>query len=148
MLSFNAHVALISEESDNRHDSQFTPTNPLLLSERSLRTFTTEEKLEIFKEQVAKAILLCQKDDYDLILRDHSHTDFCRGSTVSDTLAIRDHLGEDYHLIYALTVRHPLDSYLSLIANNWEEFEPNGINEYSKRYLAFLEKQPIRNHTL
>ena len=140
-LASMPNIALISEVNPmNRHDSQFTPTNPLLLLERSLRTFTTEEKLDIFKEQVAKAMLLCQKEDHDLILRDHSHTDFCVGNEVSDTYAIKDFLSEDYQLIYVLTVRHPLDSYLSLVSNGWEHFCPKGIHEYSRRYLAFIDK--------
>ncbi len=135
------NVALISEVNPmNRYDSNFTPTNPLLLLERSYRTFTTEEKIDIFKMQIAKAMQLCQKDDVDLILRDHSHTDFCRESKESDVCAIKDYLSEDYHLIHVLTVRHPLDSYLSLIENGWEHFYPRGINEYSKRYLAFIDK--------
>ena len=134
-------VALINEVNPmNRYDNLFTPNNPLLLLERSLRPFTKEEIVDIFKEQIAKAVQLCHEEDVGLILRDHSHTDFCRGSKVLDTLAIKDHLGEDYHLIYTLIVRHILDSYLSLVANNWENFEPSGINEYSRRYLAFLGK--------
>lgn len=135
------NVALVSEVNPmNRYDSKFTPTNPLLLLERSFRTFTTEEKIDIFKMQIAKAMQLCQKEDVDLILRDHSHTDFCKGSKESDMCAIKDHLSEDYHLIHVLTVRHPLDSYLSLIENGWEDFQPSGINEYSRRYLAFINK--------
>ena len=140
-LASMPNVAVISEVNPmNRSASKFTPSNPLILLERNFRDFTTEEKIDIFKEEIQRAMKLCYKDDIDLILRDHSHTDFCKGSKVSETYAIRDHLREDYHLISVVTVRHPLDSYLSLLINGWEHFEPRGINEYSKRYLKFIDK--------
>ena len=45
-----------------------------------------------------------------------------------------------------VTVRHPLDSYLSLIANGWVDFQPACLEEYCCRYLRFLDdydEQPI-----
>ena len=137
-----ADVALISEVNPmNRSDSEFTPTNPLLLLERSHREFTKGEKIDIFREQIRHAYKLCQKDDIDLILRDHSHTDFHTGSAESDYCAIKDCLRLDYDLISIVTIRHPLDSYLGVIAQGWEkQFSPSNLNEYSRRYLAFIAK--------
>ena len=43
--------------------------------------------------------------------------------------------------ISIVTVRHLLDSYLSLIESGWHKaFQPSDINEYSKKYLAFIKK--------
>ena len=135
-------VALISEINPlNRCGSKFEPTNPLLLLERSHRELSTEERIDIFKIQIKQAFEICQKDDVDLILRDHSHTDFHFGKEVSMMCPLRDCLSIDYDLISVVTVRNPLDSYLALVSNGWEkQFYPNDLNEYSKRYLAFLEK--------
>ena len=54
--------------------------------------------------------------------------------------AISDTLTEDYDLLSVVTVRHPLDSYLGLIKQGWAKFKPNTLDEYSRRYLSFLEK--------
>lgn len=135
-------VALISEVNPmNRGGSKFCPTNPLLLLERSYREFTKEEKIDIFKEQIMSAYRICQKDDVDLILRDHSHTDFHSGRKESEVCAIHDHLIDNYDLISIVSVRHPLESYLGLIAQGWDKlFYPSDLDEYSRRYLAFIER--------
>lgn len=141
-ISAMPETALISEINPmNRCGSTFEPTNPLLLLERNYRELTTEERISNFKLQISEAFELCKKDDVDLILRDHSHTDFCVGNKPSEICPIRDSLANDYELISVVTVRHPLDSYLGLINAGWEkQFTPNDLNEYSKRYLSFLEK--------
>ena len=141
-ISSMPETALISEINPmNRFGNTFEPTNPMLLLERNYRELTTEERITTFKLQISEAFELCKKDDVDLILRDHSHTDFCVGSEPSEICPIRDSLANDYDLISVVTVRHPLDSYLGLINNGWEkQFYPNDLNEYSKRYLDFLEK--------
>lgn len=136
------NVALISEVNPlNRSGASFAPTNPLLLLERSYREFSTSERIDIFRSQVNQAYDICLSDDVDLIFRDHSHTDFHCGKSIAEVCPIRDSLTDIYELISVVTVRHPLDSYLSLIYNGWEkQFDPSDINEYSKRYLFFLEK--------
>ena len=37
-----------------------------------------------------------------------------------------------------VTVRHPLDSFLSLSANKWLHFSPATLEEYCQRYALFL----------
>jgi len=135
-------VALISEINPmNRRESRFTPTNPLLQLERGHRAFSTEEIIEIFKKQIEQAIDICAKDDVDLVLRDHSHTDFCMGKKETSQCAILDHLSKDHELLSIVTVRHPLDSYLSMRERGWHNhFQPNGIHEYCRRYLKFIKK--------
>ena len=136
------NVALISEVNPlNRSGSRFEPTNPLLLLERNYREFSTGERIGFFKTQLKQAYNICLGDDVDLVLRDHSHTDFHSGGNTSQLCPIRDCLSDEYELISIVTIRHPLDSYLSLLSNGWEKhFHPNDINEYSRRYLAFVEK--------
>ena len=135
-------VALISEVNPfNRFGSKFEPTNPLLQLERSYRTLSTDEIIEEFCRQIDHANKICQHDDVDMIIRDHSHTDFCMGATSSALCPIANHLCRDYELISAVTVRHPLDSYLGMLAQGWEkQFSPSNLDEYSRRYLAFLDR--------
>lgn len=136
------NVALISELNPlNRFGSKFEPTNPLLLLERSYRKLTLEEIKEDFKGRISQTISICNKDGMDLVIRDHSHSDFCMGEHPSDLTPICDFLSGTYRLLSAVTVRHPLDSYLGMTAQNWnEQFTPSTLDEYCRRYLSFLER--------
>lgn len=135
-------VALISEVNPfNRCSDGFEPTNPLLLLERSYRQLSDNEILEDFARRISDVHTICRQDDVDLIIRDHSHTDFCIGAQPSTFRPIADYLSTEYEMLSAVTVRHPLDSYLGILANGWEkQFIPSTLNEYSRRYLAFLER--------
>lgn len=81
-----------------------------------------------------------------LVFREHSHTDFCVGGepkSVNFFKRIRDDI---YPGVSVATVRNPVDSYLSLMKNNWVHFEPSTFNEYCKRlnlFLAGFEEQEI-----
>jgi hypothetical protein len=135
-------VALISEVNPlNRFGSSFEPTNPLLLFERNYRQLSTEEIRDDFLRQMAHIAEICGRDGVDLVLRDHSHTDFCRGLTASTLCPIVDYLSDDYDLLSVLTVRHPLDSYLGLRAQKWHKhFSPCTLEEYCSRYHIFLDR--------
>ena len=93
---------------------------------------------------------ICKQDDVDLIIRYHSHTDFCFGPRPSSICPVADYLYPEYALRSVLTVRHPLDSYLGLLAQNWEtQFTPSTLDEYSQRYHAFLDRYntvPLRRY--
>ena len=135
-------IALISEVNPfNRYGSQFEPTNPFLLFERCHNNLSKEDIRRNFKYQIQQIIEVCQKDDLDLILRDHSHTDFCTGTRPSNICPVYDFLQDDYELVSVVSVRHPLDSFLGLVNSGWDEqFRPNTLDEYCKRYLAFLQR--------
>jgi len=75
----------------------------------------------------------------DLVLRDHSHSQFCGGAEIPDRPTLRDMLKTEYRLYALVSVRHPLDSYLSLLKNGWNRFTPAGLEEYARRYMAFLD---------
>ena len=138
-------VALISEVNPlNRFGSEFEPTNPLLQLERSYRKLHTHDIIEDFTRQVAHANRICLQDDVDLVIRDHSHTDFCMGPGPAGACPISDYLNGEYELLSVVTVRHPLDSYLGLLAQGWEEqFSPSTLDEYSRRYQAFLDRYSL-----
>jgi hypothetical protein len=59
-------------------------------------------------------------------------------------------LADEYQLISIVIVRHPLDSFLSLIAQGWhQQFSPSSLEERCRRYLAFLdryEEAPMRRY--
>lgn len=144
-------VALVSEVNPlNRFGSDFEPTNPLLLLERSHRDLTLDEIKEDFLSRMAQAVKICHGDGKDLVVRDHGHTDFCMGEAPKGLTPICDFLADQYDLVSVVTVRHPLDSYLSLVAQGWHtQFTPSTLEEYSLRYLAFLDRYrdlPLRRY--
>jgi hypothetical protein len=134
-------VALVSEVNPlSRFSSDFEPRDPLIMLEKSYRHLTPEEIKEDFLSRMALAVKICLKDGMDLVIRDHSHTDFCMGQAVSGRTPILEFLQDDYDLVSVVTLRHPLDSYLGLRALGWhDQFIPSSLDEYSKRYLTFLD---------
>ncbi|MFN9531589.1 MAG: hypothetical protein ACK575_09120 [Cyanobacteriota bacterium] len=133
-------IALSEVNPLNRHVASFEPNNPLVLFEQGGRTLTANEVKECFLQQINYIYSLCQKDDLDLLIRDHSQTDFCMGAAPSGKTPVRDFLQENYKLLSVITVRHPLDCYLGLLARGWDtQFVPSTLEEYSRRTLAFLD---------
>jgi hypothetical protein len=74
-----------------------------------------------------------------LVLRSHSHVDFFVGAVSATTPAVSMLLSRHLPLLELLTVRHPLDSWLSIQSNHWQDdFRFNGFEEYCRRCLAML----------
>lgn len=83
-----------------------------------------------------------------LVIREHSHSDYCVGTSISNGSSLIKHLEPYFDILSVVTIRNPIDAYLSLTSNDWEHFEPKGFEEYCKRVLAFIsefnERQIIR----
>lgn len=73
-----------------------------------------------------------------IVLRDHSHVDFCVSDEFVNKPSLMSILSTQFDLMPIVTVRHPIDSYLSLQNNGWVHFEPKTFDEYCRRYLAFI----------
>ncbi len=72
-----------------------------------------------------------------LILRDHTHSDYSCGKNVCNNTVV-ELLKDDFDIISLVTLRNPIDSYLSLVTNGWVHFQPATFNEYCARLLSFL----------
>lgn len=75
-----------------------------------------------------------------LVLRSHSHIDFfCGGLAAEETLVSRS-LRPKAALLELLTVRHPLDSWLSILNNQWHlHFAGADLESFCRRALRMLE---------
>ena len=73
-----------------------------------------------------------------LVLRDHTHVDFCYGEEIKSSPTLIDILSDQFKILKVLTVRDPIDSFLSLKNNGWVHFQPETFDEYCKRYLTLL----------
>ena len=75
-----------------------------------------------------------------LVLREHSHSDYCVGKNVQPRSTLISVLEEKYEVLSLVTVRNPVDCYLSMRHNGWLHFEPTTFDEYCRRYLSFLKQ--------
>lgn len=95
---------------------------------------------DIFKSNIQKAHKHIERYSGKLIVRDHTHSDFCVGDTFCEQSSLALKLKDDFELLRVVTLRDPIDSYLSLVKNNWVHFEPKTFDEYCKRVWFFLEE--------
>jgi hypothetical protein len=95
--------------------------------------------VEIFLAALAALLRQTRARGERLVLRDHAHSQFCHGPAIHGHAALHRMIAPLGPVLSAVTVRHPLDSYLALLANGWEHFAPRGLDEYARRSLAFLD---------
>jgi len=75
-----------------------------------------------------------------LVLRDHSHSHFLVGPEIPNRPSLLSIVRRQFPTLSAVTVRHPIDSYLSMQEIGWHgHFHPTTFDEYCRRYLAFLD---------
>jgi hypothetical protein len=72
-----------------------------------------------------------------LILRDHTHSDFHYG-TIAEKPSLIDALSDHFNIKSVITLRDPIDSYLSLQQNKWLHFSPATFEEYCSRIICML----------
>lgn len=73
-----------------------------------------------------------------LVLRVHTHSDYCVGDDIAHIESVSKLLAPYFHLKHLVTLRDPIDSYKSLLDNNWIHFSPGTFDEYCRRLLVFL----------
>ena len=73
-----------------------------------------------------------------MVIRDHTHSDYCVGNNLVTSSAIIEHLRNDFDILKVVTLRNPIDSFLSLQKNGWVHFEPANFEEYCRRLIEFL----------
>lgn len=119
--------------------SKFLPTDMIGLVRRSTRGGEDALMAEMFRAALRVLYEDTVAKGQRLVLRDHAHSHFCTDSRVPDRPGLRALLPDDLPSLAVVTVRHPLDSYASLVTNGWLHFSPPTLDEYARRYLAFLE---------
>jgi len=119
--------------------SKFAPADIIRLPEYSNRAPTPEEKIQLFMSSLTELYDSNRAKGLRLLIRDHSHSQFCVGDSIPQRPSLAQMLADRFPLRSIVTVRHPVDSYLSLVHNKWVHFEPTSVKEYAMRYKAFLD---------
>ena len=117
---------------------QFSPLDLAAHFQQSSTTMREDEKIEVFLATLStinRQILLRGET---LVLRDHPHSHFCTGDSIPNRPTLREIIAPHFPTISVVTVRHPLDSFLSLLSNGFTHFSPVSLEEYCVRYRAFL----------
>lgn len=135
-------VRLLSEVdpfSEMGHRQSFLPTDLIGLAKLGTAPPGRGTVARIFMSGLAALVADSRAEGRDLILRDHTHSHYCHGVIDKERPTLQALLRESYDLLSLVTVRHPLDSYMSLARQNWLHFEPKTLEEYCRRYMLFLD---------
>lgn len=94
---------------------------------------------DIFKANIVTTSRHLERFSGKLVIRDHTHSDFCVGESYSNYSTIANALSTEFELLRVVTLRDPIDAYLSLVKNGWaSHFQPTTFDEYCKRVWAFV----------
>lgn len=123
---------------DDKNTTRFCPTDLIWLARLSTRGATNELVTEIFLRGISAILDDSEMKGQRLIIRDHSHSHYCMGDQAGSRKTLREILEQKFRCLSVMSVRHPLDSFLSLRVNGWDHFSPKTLDEYCKRYMLFL----------
>jgi hypothetical protein len=150
-LSAMPNVFLLSEVhpySDLQRDRQTPEYSPSDIAKLAIYANIPEQKKladEIFVASVKASYKHIIERGGILILRDHTHSDYCVGDVVYNN-TITNVLNEHFQINSLVTLRNPIDSYLSLVASDWVHFIPANFDEYCSRLIVFL--QPFKTEQI
>lgn len=117
----------------------FAPSDLILLARSGLFDLDPDTIGEMFYAALDVLHGNTQKRGQHLVLRDHSHSHFFTEVAPESRPSLLELLRGRKTTLSILTVRHPIDSWLSLKGNNWRHFEPYTLEEYARRYALFLD---------
>lgn len=118
----------------------FAPLDVLYGARTALRPVDAETAERVFNASVQELHAALHSEGAFLVLRDHPHSHFCTEVDPNGRPTLREMLLKVAPVRSVVTVRHPLDSFLSLGNNNWKHFTHFSLDEYSRRYLLFLDR--------
>lgn len=118
----------------------FAPTDIFLPLLQSLHGVSERVIVEIFQAAMGAARDGLARHGQRLVLRDHAHSHFCTAVDPDERPTLHEILRETGPVLSLVTIRHPLDSFVSLDKNRWRHFQPFTLDAYSSRYLKFLDR--------
>lgn len=120
------------------HRSGFAPSDLTYLTKHSGFPLIDELSQKIFKADINIISKHIRQLGGYLVIRGHPHSDYLIGAPPRDLCTISALLENEFQVLSALTIRQPVDSYLSLVNQGWLHFNPATFDEYCTRYLLFI----------
>ena len=129
----------LSKMTFNADKPAFTPTDIISLLKQGSIHVSDDLLMDAFLQNLK----LLQKElgaiGKNIIIRDHSHSHFLTGQQIHNRLDLRSIVEQQFQVVSVLTVRDPIDSFLSLQFLGWLQFKPGTFDEYCRRYNVFLD---------
>ena len=148
-LGVMPNVQLLSEVDplSTQSDAQkFRPTDLAFLARSGTRPTDAATTVAIFQAGLDIVMEQAQQKGLQVVLRDHPHSMYCHDSAVPDRPTLRAIIKDKHPVLSLVTLRHPLDSYLSLMHNGWVHFTPHTLEEYAQRMTRFLSDHDTSPH--
>jgi len=139
MLVLN-EIDPLSQLGFNLRQPAFRPTDILSLVREGDHLVSDDLLIKLFLESLAALHKEMTASGRRLLLRDHSHSHFFAGSSIARRPSLHTILQSRFSTISIVTVRNPVDSFLSLIQSEWMHFSAARFDEYCFRYHAFLDE--------
>jgi hypothetical protein len=118
---------------------RFSPSDMILAMRQSTRGVSDELIARLFLQNLELIYEETKRVGQRLLIRDHVHSHYCVGPNIPKRPGLRDLVSSRLPTVSAVTVRHPLDSYVSTKELGWLlSYSPSGLDEYCRRYLVFL----------
>ncbi len=118
----------------------FLPTDMIMQARQSTRGTDTNELIQIFQASIDILHKNTTCIGCRTVLRDHAHSQFCTNQDYATRPTLLELLKLEFSTLPILTIRDPVESFISLRQHNWVHFGPNTFDEYCKRYIDFMER--------
>lgn len=138
------NVFLLSEmHPTTRHgidwsEAQYTPRDVITQAMFGGVPCVEELASKIFIEDIIKVHEHLDSLGGKLVIRAHSHADYCFEGEVPNVDTVTRLLSPHFELKHLVTVRNPIDAFMSLRQNGWVHFSPDSFDEYCERFRRFL----------
>jgi hypothetical protein len=144
-LAAMPNVCLLSEVDPlstiavNRRRPYFAPTDLIKHLRYSLRDLDEEIIAETYLAALEAAKRGLERSGLRLIIRDHTHSHYCVDGGFTRRASHRELLRGQFDLKSIVTVRDPIESFISLQKLGAVNFSPPSLDEYARRYNGFLD---------
>ena len=111
----------------------------MLLTQTNLGQNTTVRR-NIFLKRIREIYEISKLNNFNLILRDHTHTDYLELKDIeqiNSKKSLIDVIKKDFRLLTLLIIRNPLHAYQSLLNNNMRQ-STSSFNDYCNRVLLMI----------
>jgi hypothetical protein len=106
------------------------------------RPITDAQAASVFAAGLGALHADLQADARHLVLRDHTHSQFCTDTDPGARPTLAAIAARVAPVRSVVTVRHPVESFLSLVAQGWTEPPTATLDGYARRYHLFLDAYP------
>lgn len=139
-IAAQPNTVLASEVGPFIGKPKFMPFDPVAQYLRQVPKRRRSDAANLFAERMRQCLRMAEEDGVVFIMRDYAHIDFLGAPSKTKPkgalVDLIDEIGIERRSV--VTIRHPVDSWLSLQKNNWDK-HVDDFDDYCVRSLAFLD---------